>query len=85
MKDWLSVKEAAESLGLPTGTVYDMARRNTITHYRLGAGRGRVVFRPSDVEAYIESRKVVAGANHPVDVKSASRHLRPPSPSRRPS
>jgi excisionase family DNA binding protein len=82
---WLSVREAAETLGVAAKTVYDMAEKNAITHYRLGAGRGRIAFRPADVEAFIESRKVEAGADKAFEIKASSRHLRPPSPSRRPS
>lgn len=55
---WLTVKEAAESLGLPIGTVYHLASNGVIAHYRFGVGRGRLKFKPEDVEAFLESKRV---------------------------
>lgn len=82
---WLTVKEAAGAMGVAPATVYDMVEKSAITYYRVGAGKGRIVFRPADVASYLDSRRVVGGADRTQEIKSASRHLRPPSPSRRPS
>jgi excisionase family DNA binding protein len=57
MIEWLSAKQAAESLGLSPSVVYEMAHQGAIAHYRVGLGRGKLVFRPADVEAYLESKR----------------------------
>lgn len=57
-KLWLTVKEAAEAMGVSPDAVYDLAARSKIIHYRAGGDRGRIRFRPSDVEAYLESRRL---------------------------
>lgn len=54
---WLSVKEAAEALGVSVATVYGMADKGLIAHYRVGTGRGRLNFKPADVDAYLESKR----------------------------
>lgn len=54
---WLNVNQAAEAMGVSPGTVYEMVEKNLITHFRIGAGRGKIVFRPADLEAYLESRR----------------------------
>jgi excisionase family DNA binding protein len=53
-KKWLNIKEGAEYLGISAHTVRDMVERGKLTHYRPGNGRGRIKFRSSDLEAYLE-------------------------------
>ena len=54
-KRWLTVKDAAESLGLDESTVYRLCRSRKIPHRRIGAGGGRIVFTREDLSAYLES------------------------------
>jgi excisionase family DNA binding protein len=58
MKDWLSVRQAADALGASVAAVYEAVGRGEIVHYRFGANRGSIRIKPSDLEAYVESRRV---------------------------
>jgi excisionase family DNA binding protein len=56
--DLLSVNELARHLGISKWTVYRLVRSREIRSVRVGE---RIRFRPEDVEAYLEARKVEAG------------------------
>jgi excisionase family DNA binding protein len=79
---WLTVKEAAVVLGLSSKAVYDLVAAEVIPCRRLGLKRGKIVLDRADVTAYWDASKGKAKAGEP---KVAFRHVRPPSPSRRPS
>lgn len=53
----LTVKELAGYLGLSLPETYKLLQSNAITHYRVGAGRGAIRIRESDVESFLEKRK----------------------------
>lgn len=55
---WLTVKTAAEALGLSASTVYDLVAAGELACYRIGLNRGRIRFRPSDLDAYLEKSRV---------------------------
>jgi excisionase family DNA binding protein len=63
--NWLSVKQAAESLGLNETSVYRLCQAKKIPHRRIGAGGGRIVFTPEDLAAYLESCRVPIGEATP--------------------
>jgi excisionase family DNA binding protein len=86
---WLSVAEAAESLGLSPGVVYRLASSGQVAHYKVGPSGGRIRFRPEDIAAYLEKCRVgpksVAAAPAPRrEYVSKYDHSKPGSPRRRP-
>ncbi len=58
MENLLSVKELAEKFGLKPGTVRKWCQKEKLPFVRLG---GRPRFRPSDIERFIEIRRVYPG------------------------
>jgi excisionase family DNA binding protein len=56
----LSVREAADRLGIAVSTLYDLVRQRRINHHRVGTGRGRILFSEQDLSAYLASCKVEA-------------------------
>lgn len=63
--NFLTVAEAADRLGISASTVYDMARQRRISHCRIGAGKGRLLFTEQDIQEFIESRRVEADSISP--------------------
>jgi excisionase family DNA binding protein len=53
----LSVKTAAEALGISAPTVRRMVRAQTLAHIRIG---DRVLFKPSDIEDFLTVARVPA-------------------------
>jgi len=51
----VDVAEAARRLGLKPGTVYKKAERLELPSVKIGGGR--VLFRPADLDAYVEARR----------------------------
>lgn len=82
MKDRLSIKEAAAELGLSSKAVYDLVAAEMIPCRRLGVKGGKIVLDRIDVEAYWDACKASPKTS---ETKMVLRHIRPPSPSRRPS
>jgi excisionase family DNA binding protein len=56
----LSVREAAERLGVAASTIYDLVQRRRLGHHRVGTGRGRILFMEEDLSAFLDSCKVEA-------------------------
>jgi len=52
--DRLTVKEAANYLGVCTDTVYTMVRQNEIPHFRL---RRRIMFTKTAIDKWIEQQE----------------------------
>lgn len=71
---WLSVNQVAEELGLGRATIYALVASKELTCYRVGPNRGRLRFKPEDVESYID-----AGRSGP-KVKTAPAPARYPRP-----
>lgn len=61
----LSVNETAKRLGISTSSLYELARQRKISHCRIGVGRGRLLFTEADIEDFLESCRVKAGAKSP--------------------
>jgi excisionase family DNA binding protein len=57
-KRFLNVKEAAEWLGLARSAIYAMVAAGQLACYRIGPNGGRLKFKPSDLDAYVESTRV---------------------------
>lgn len=75
---WLSVKEAAESLGLNRSAVYSLVASKQLVCYRIGPNGGRIRFKASDLDAYVDGCR----QGPKVKVAAAPRRL-PYTPKRR--
>lgn len=56
-KDFLTVKEASQMLGLSKGTLYNMIGRNQIPYYQ---PRGKVYFKRAEILQWIEEGRVAS-------------------------
>lgn len=54
----LTVQEAAEYLGVADGTVYRLARRREITHYRIGIAGGTIRFDLHDLDEFLRQQQI---------------------------
>jgi excisionase family DNA binding protein len=70
----LSVKQAAERIGISVSLTYALLERKMIRHERHGIGRGRYVITEEAVEEYRRSREVGAG-----EAPAPLRHIRAPA------
>lgn len=73
----LTVKQAAEHLGVSPAMVYQWCGEGVLAHYRLGGQgrRGKVLIAEPDLAAFLESRKVTPTVSPPAGL----RHIRLPS------
>jgi len=53
----MTVAEAAKRIGISASKLYQLAAARAISHYRVG---GKIVFSEADVDAYLESCRVVS-------------------------
>ena len=74
---WLSVKQAAQRLGIDESTVYRLCRSRKIPHRRLGSGGGRIAFTAEDLSAYLESCQVPMGEPETFVLPVRLKHFRP--------
>jgi excisionase family DNA binding protein len=70
----LSVKQAAERLGVSTKLVYALCAGGKIVHERHGLGRGTIRISEEALETYRQRARVEHGATTPAPLK----HLNPP-------
>ena len=56
--EWMSVKQVAVALGVHGSAVYSLVASGDIACYRIGPSRGRIKFKPSDLDAYLELVRV---------------------------
>lgn len=69
----LPVKEASRKLGVSASTLYQLASRRAIAHYKVG---GKILFKPEDLDVYLESCRVgVASAAPAPRARVALKHL----------
>lgn len=59
-KDWMSIKDAAEQLGLSEVTLRRMIAKREIGFLRFGSGRGRIRFSRKHIDEYKQRREVQA-------------------------
>jgi excisionase family DNA binding protein len=64
-REWLTIAEAANELGLSVGTVYDLCNGGQLGHTRVGPKSGRIRITREDCEAYLRSCRVEPGETHP--------------------
>lgn len=69
---WLSVNETAKELGLGRSAIYALVASGQLACYRIGPSEGRIRFKPEDIEAYVESKRVGPKVRRP----PAPRHPR---------
>jgi excisionase family DNA binding protein len=60
INSYLNASVAAAKLGISESTLLRCVRLRDISHVRLGSGRGRVMFRESDLQDYVSRRTVPA-------------------------
>lgn len=64
-RNWLTVREVANHLGVAVTTVYGMCEARQITHIRVGTGRGSIRISQEALDDYIAGAAVcVELANH---------------------
>lgn len=58
----LTVKQAAQRVGVSVALVYSWVNKKLLPHFRFGAGEkgGKVMIEEADLEAFVQSRKVGA-------------------------
>jgi excisionase family DNA binding protein len=63
----LTPKEAAERAGVSVSMIYQWCNERVLPHYRVGGRgrRGKILVEESDLEAYLRSCRVEAGAFRP--------------------
>ncbi len=54
----LTVKQAAERLGVSPSTVYHLCAAKLLPHSRVGLGRGVIRIAEADLERYLAGRRV---------------------------
>lgn len=56
----LTIKEAAQRVGVSPSLVYEWCREQLLAHYRFGGKgrRGRILIAPSDLEAFMRQCRV---------------------------
>jgi excisionase family DNA binding protein len=54
MTEFLDVRGAAARLGLAPSAIYKLASMKQLASYRIGPNRGRLRFKSSDIDAYVE-------------------------------
>jgi excisionase family DNA binding protein len=63
----LTVKQAAERLGVCPALVYDWCSSRLLPHFRLGSRgkRGKILIREEDLDRYLEASRVGAEVSKP--------------------
>lgn len=54
---WLSVKEAAQHLGLGRSAIYSLVASKQLACYRIGPSKGLIRFKVADLDAYVERQR----------------------------
>ena len=76
--NWLTVKEAAERARVSPELIYQWVAEGRLWHYRVGGkgARGKILIKPADLEAFMESLRV--GPDEPPRPARASDRLGEP-------
>jgi excisionase family DNA binding protein len=77
-EEFLTAAQAAEKAGVSLSSIYEACRTRRLAHYKVsGKGRrGKILIRPEDLQAFIESQRVEASKPLP-----PLKHIRLPPPS----
>lgn len=82
----LTVKQAAECLGVDQSTIYRLCQGRSIAHRRIGVGAGRIFFTEDDLGAYLAACAVPVGEPEPrvdrVSLEEVRKYFRPQGESR---
>jgi excisionase family DNA binding protein len=86
--NWLSVNEVATELRLGRSAIYTLVSSGQLACYRIGPSRGRLRFKPEDIEAYIEAGRIGPNVAVPAAIRrkeyvSKYDHSKPGSPLRK--
>jgi excisionase family DNA binding protein len=73
----LTVKQAADALGISTALLYALVGARKIRHERHGLGRGKILIPQDAVAEYRERCTVAVEADVYRPAKRSFRHLRP--------
>ena len=59
----LSVKQAAERVGVSESMIYQWCHERRLAHLRLGTGgrRGKILIEEADLDAFVNAQRVEAG------------------------
>ena len=62
----LNRQEASEALRVSIRSLDHFTKTGAIAHVRIGTGKGRVLFRPQDLDAFVSAhhRPALEGASH---------------------
>lgn len=87
-RQWLTIKQVAEQLGLSTDSVYALVAQGRLESYRVGPNGGRHRIKPAAVERYLEGCKAAptvlpARRTEPVIIDLPDRHFKECKPARR--
>lgn len=63
METLLTVKEVAGITRLATSSIYSLIAQKAIPHLKMGS---RVLFSPSELESWVESKRQPSGLSNPV-------------------
>jgi excisionase family DNA binding protein len=71
----LTIKQAASRAGVSASLMYQWCQERRLTHYRVGGQgrRGKILIDPQDLDSFLASLKVEAGA---AEEDGPLRHLR---------
>ena len=78
----LSVKQAAERVGVSESMIYQWCHERRLAHLRLGTGgsRGKILIEEADLDAFLMASKVESGDDSPAP---GLVYIKPRSPSSR--
>lgn len=76
----LTVRVAAERIGVSTALIYQWCDERRLTHYRFGGRgrRGKILIDPADLDTFMQTQRINAG---PPGDDGEFRHSRGPSSS----
>jgi excisionase family DNA binding protein len=74
IKAMLTVKQGSQRLGVSLSKMYEIIARQKIAHYRI---EGKIMLSEEDLDSYLKSCRIEAGARTPARSPQVYRHLNP--------
>ena len=71
----LTVKQAAQKMGVCEAIVYACCANGSLPHYRIGRKRGKILISEADIEAFLQQNRVEK--KEPEPVKAPAVHYKP--------